>query len=47
MKKVLILLLLVSCAKEVDDLGFRVYTIPAGQHSSGTFINHPDNSRLF
>jgi len=46
MKKVLILLLLLSCSKEVDDLGFRVYTIPAGQHSSGTFINHPDNSRI-
>ena len=46
MKKVLILLLLVSCAKEVDDLGFRVYTIPAGEHSSGSFLNHPDNSRI-
>jgi homoserine trans-succinylase len=46
MKKLLILLLLLSCSKEVDDLGFRVYTIPAGKHSSGTFINHPDNSRI-
>ena len=46
MKKVLILLLLVSCSKEVDDLGFRVYTIPAGEHSSGSFINHPDNSKI-
>ena len=46
MKKLLILLLLVSCAKEVDDLGFRVYTIPAGEHSSGSFINHPDNSKI-
>ena len=46
MKKVLILLLLVSCSKEVDDLGFRVYTIPAGEHSSGSFLNHPDNSRI-
>ncbi len=39
-EKLLIFLLLVSCAKEVDDLGFRVYTIPAGEHSSGSFINH-------
>ena len=46
MKKLLILLLLVSCAKEVDDLGFRVYTIPVGKHSSGSFLNHPDNSRI-
>ena len=46
MKKFLILLLLLSCAKEVDDLGFRVYTIPAGEHSSGSFINHPDNSKI-
>jgi len=46
MKKLLILLLLVSCKKEVDDLGFRVYTIPAGKHSSGSFLNHPDNSRI-
>ncbi len=46
MKKLLILLLLVSCAKEVDDLGFRVYTIPAGEHSSGSFINHPVNSKI-
>ena len=46
MKKLLILLLMVSCSKEVDDLGFRVYTIPAGEHSSGSFLNHPDNSRI-
>ena len=46
MIKLLILLLLVSCAKEVDDLGFRVYTIPAGKHSSGSFLNHPDNSKI-
>ena len=46
MKKLLILLLLFSCAKEVDDLGFRIYTIPAGEHSSGSFINHPNNSRI-
>ena len=46
MKKILILLLLISCSKEVDDLGFRVYTIPAGKHSSGSFLNHPDNSRI-
>ena len=46
MKKLLILFLLVSCAKEVDDLGFRVYTILEGQHSSGVFINYADNSRI-
>ena len=46
MKKLLILLLLVSCGKEVDDLGFRIYTIPAGSHSSGSFLNHLDNSRI-
>ena len=46
MRKLLTLLLLVSCSKEVDDLGFRIYTIPAGKHSSGTFLNHPDNSRI-
>ena len=46
MKKLLILLLFISCSKEVDDLGFRVYTIPAGKHSSGSFINHPDNSKI-
>ena len=42
----LISLLFISCEKEVDDLGFRVYTIPAGEHSSGSFLNHPDNSRI-
>lgn len=47
MKKLLLVILLcVSCSKEVDDMGFRVYTIPEGEHSSGTFINHPDNSRI-
>ena len=42
----LISLLFISCEKEVDDLGFRVYTIPAGEHSSGSFINHPNNSKI-
>ena len=46
MKKFLILLFLVSCTKEIDDLGFRVYTIPAGEHSSGSFINHPNDSKI-
>ena len=46
MKKLFTLLLLISCSKEVDDLGFRVYTIPAGSHSSGSFLNHPDNSKI-
>ncbi len=27
-------------------MGFRIYTIPEGEHSSGTFFNHPDNSRI-
>ena len=45
-KRILLLLVFISCSKEVDDLSFRVYTIPAGKHSSGTFINHPDNSRI-
>ena len=43
---VLIFLFIVACGKEVDDLGFRTYVIPAGEHSSGNFISHPDNSRL-
>tara|TARA_Y100001972_G_scaffold34235_1_gene42484 strand:+ start:3411 stop:3956 length:546 start_codon:yes stop_codon:yes gene_type:complete len=42
----LIILLCISCSKEVDDMGFRIYTIPKGEHSSGTFFNHPDNSRI-
>ena len=46
MRKLLILLLAFSCSKEVDDLGFRVYTIPAGEHSSGSFLNHPDDSKI-
>jgi len=46
MKKFLILLFLVSCTKEIDDLGFRVYTIPVGEHSSGSFINHPNDSKI-
>jgi len=47
MKRIaLIILLCFSCTKEVHDLGFRVYTILEGEHSSGTFINHPDNSRI-
>ena len=48
MIRILLILFLVlfSCKKEVDDLGFRVYTIPEGEHSSGNFINHPNNSRI-
>jgi len=42
----LLLLLFISCSKEIDDLGFRVYTIPEGEHSSGNFINHPVNSKI-
>jgi len=44
--RVLLILLFVSCSKQTDDLGFRTYIIPEGEHSSGTFINHPDNSRI-
>ena len=46
MKKLLIFFFMFSCSKEVDDFGFRVYTIPAGEHSSGSFLNHPDNSKI-
>ena len=47
MRYILILsLILLSCKKEVDDLGFRVYTIPAGEHSSGNYFNHPTNSKI-
>mgnify|MGYP000683852364 FL=1 len=42
----ILFLVLFSCKKEVDDLGFRVYTIPEGEHSSVNFINHPTNSRI-
>jgi len=48
MKRLLLIFILIlfSCQKEVDDLGFRTYVIPEGEHSSGTFINHPVNSRI-
>ena len=47
MKKLLVLCLaIVSCTKNVDDLGFRTYVIPEGQHRSGSYFNHPDNSRI-
>ena len=48
MKRLLLIFILIlsSCKKEVDDLGFRTYTIPQGKHSSGNFINHPENSRI-
>ena len=39
-------LILFSCKKEIDDLGFRTYIIPQGEHSSGNFINHPVNSKI-
>lgn len=39
-------LLLLSCQKEVDDLGFRIYTIPEGKHRSGSYFNHPTNSKI-
>jgi len=47
MKRLLVLgLLIVSCTKEVDDFGFRTYTIPEGKHRSGSFLNHPNNSKI-
>ena len=39
-------LVLISCKKEIDDLGFRTYIIPEGAHSSGNYFNHPTNSRI-
>ena len=45
-KRLLLLLVFISCGKEVDDLGFRTYVIPKGEHSSGAYVNHPDNSRI-
>lgn len=42
----IVLLIFTSCKKEIDDLGYRVYTIPKGEHSSGSYLNHPDNSRI-
>jgi len=45
-KRILLIFVFISCTKEIDDLGFRVYTIPAGEHSSGSFINHPVNSKI-
>ena len=41
-----IILTFVSCRKEVDDLGFKTYVIPEGEHSSGNYFNHPTNSRI-
>ena len=47
MRYILILsLIFISCKKEVDGLGFRVYTIPEGEHSSGSYFNHPTNSKI-
>jgi len=43
---VLIFLFISGCSKEVDDLGFKTYTIPQGKHSSGSFLDHPTNSRI-
>ena len=44
--KIVLILILSSCAKETDDLGFRTYVIPEGEHSSGSYFNHPTNSRI-
>tara|TARA_R110000737_G_scaffold43279_2_gene63754 strand:- start:276 stop:845 length:570 start_codon:yes stop_codon:yes gene_type:complete len=49
MLRIRILLLIImcsSCSKEIDDLGFRVYTIPAGAHRSGNFYNTPNDSKI-
>ena len=45
-KVILILILISSCSKQEDDLGFRTYVIPEGEHSSGNYFNHPTNSRI-
>ena len=42
----ILFLVLISCKKEIDDLGFRTYTIPEGTHSSGNYFNHPTNSKI-
>ena len=42
----LFLLISISCSKEIDDLGFRVYTIPEGKHRSGNFYNTPNDSKI-
>tara|TARA_R100000541_G_scaffold41311_3_gene48759 strand:- start:21314 stop:21865 length:552 start_codon:yes stop_codon:yes gene_type:complete len=47
MKRLILLLLIcTSCGKDKDDLGFRTYIIPEGEHRSGTYFNHPTNSRI-
>jgi len=46
LRLLLLLLLCISCSKEVDDLGFRVYTIPEGEHRSGTFYHTPNDSKI-
>ena len=47
MSRYLILLVLfMSCSKEIDDQGFRVFTIPEGKHRSGSYFNHPNDSKI-
>jgi len=43
---IMISILCTACTKEINDLGYRVYTIPKGEHSSGSYINHPTNSKI-
>jgi hypothetical protein len=44
--RVFLLLILLSCSKHTDDFGYRTYVIPEGEHRSGSFFSHPDNSRI-
>ena len=46
LRYLILFVMCVSCSKEIDDLGFRVYTIPEGEHRSGSYFNHPTNSRI-
>ena len=43
---IILLVLCLSCSKEIDDLGFRVFTIPEGKHRSGNFYNTPNDSKI-
>ena len=46
LRYLVLLVMCVSCSKEIDDQGFRIYTIPEGEHSSGSHFNHPTNSKI-
>ena len=44
--RIFLLLIFLSCSKHTDDFGYRTYVIPEGEHRSGSFFSHPDNSRI-